>query len=226
MSVIRLISCDAGSTLGTFGPPGTDELLCSVSPFDKARVKEEARRFLHTNPRPTPDVISGLCGALMIDPADLPVEWPAGTFTAYPYAEKAVIMLKTITGARAVVISNIPCTTGPGRVRDLRRQLPVFDNVYTSYDMQLRKPDARLWQRASADQNVPLDQILHIGDQWMNDVYGAVHAGCRAIYVNTRGVPPPPRRDWPAGEDRIGVADDLLGAVEIVQAWAESSRPA
>lgn len=221
--MIRLITLDAGHTLGVFGPPGTDELLCSVSPLNKARVKEEARRFLHTTPKPTEEVIKRLCGALMTRREDLPApgEWPRGRFTPYPYAADAVTAMLEITGAKAVVISNIPNTTGPGRMADLRAHFPMIDHTYTSYDMQMRKPDAELWQIAAADRGVELDEIVHIGDQWINDVHGAVFAGCRAIYVNTRGYPPPPDAQWPAGRDRIGTTTDLRGAVHIIQAWRE-----
>jgi len=136
--VIRLITLDAGSTLGEFGRYGTDDLM-ELSPLPKARVKEAARRFLHYTPEPTPEVLEDFCEATLIDPARLPTDWTS-TFSAFAYANETVSRMVDMTGARAVVLSNIPCTTGPSRMVALAKQIPVIDTIYTSYGMGLRKP--------------------------------------------------------------------------------------
>ena len=64
-----------------------------------------------------------------------------------------------------------------------------------------------------------LGDIVHIGDEWVSDVLGAVRAGCQAIYLDaTRGKnAAPPREDWPTVvTERIGVAHDLVDAIPIV----------
>lgn len=223
--MIRLIVCDAGHTLGTFESPGTDDVLTPLTRFSQQRVHEESRRFLHECPD-VPEAIEAalkrLCGALLIDPAALPNPWPTGRFAAYPYAREVLRMLRQTTDAPVVVLSNIPVTTGPGRMRDLREQLhPYIGITYTSYTMGARKPDALLWRAIAEDHDITnLNEIVHIGDQWNNDVEGAFYAGCRPIHVATRYAAPP-KTDWPADDDCIGAADDLRGTIEIVRRWHE-----
>lgn len=215
--MIRLITIDAGSTLGEFDRYGTDDLL-KLSPLPKARVKEAARRFLHCTPKPTPEVLEDFCEATLIDPACLPTHWTS-TFSAYAYASETVGRMVEMTGARAVVLSNIPCTTGPSRMTALAEQIPAIAAIYTSYGMGLRKPDRRLWQRIAADHGVHPSDTVHIGDEWVSDVLGAVRAGCWAIYLDgTReDNAAPPRGEWPtAGTERIAVARDLADAMPIV----------
>lgn len=223
MSRIRLIVVDAGQTAGTFGGPTTEELLDSVSPLGMERCKEESRRLLHTEPEPTEEVLARLCGALLIRPQDLPTNWDESTFTAYPYAAEAITEMVDATAAPIAVLSNIPCTTGPARMRMLAEQLPMVERIYTSYKFGVRKPDPIVWRWIAEDFGVGLDECVHIGDQWKNDVLGAEFAGCRAIYVNTRGYVPPPEKEWPAGRDRIAVANDLRGAAAVVRCWQQEA---
>jgi FMN phosphatase YigB (HAD superfamily) len=180
-------------------------------------VAEESRRVLHRTPELTAEHITDLCAALVIDPAAWPQAWPPVRFTAYSYASAVLDQLAQM--APVVVLSNIPLTTGPQRMADLQAQLPQVSRVYTSYDMRMRKPDHRLWEAIAADHRCTTGEIVHLGDQFGNDVEGAVFAGCRAVYVNTRRRPVPPVVEWPAGPDRIAVADDLLGVPPIVEAW-------
>lgn len=226
--MIRLIVFDAGHTLTEFQPPGTDDLLTPLTRLPRERVHEEARRFLHECPN-VPEAIDAaldrLCGALMIDRSALPDPWPEGRAAAYPYAREVLRMLRAVTGAPMVVLSNVPVTTGPGRMRDLRDQLdPYIVGTYTSYTMGVRKPDALLWRAIAEDHDVTdMDEIVHVGDQWRNDVEGAVYAGCRAIHVATRQAPPS-EADWPAGHDRVGAAEDLRGIVDIIRTWHKDGQ--
>jgi FMN phosphatase YigB (HAD superfamily) len=215
--VVKLIVTDAGETLGTFRP-GTAELLERLSPLPPPVIAEESRRVLHRTPFVTAEQIIDLCAALLIDPVTWPADWPTGRFDAYTYT--SAVLDQLITVAPVVVLSNIPCTSGPGRMADLREQLPQVSAVYTSYGMQMRKPDHRLWEAIAADHGCSTTDVVHLGDQWTNDVCGAVFAGCRAIYVNTRETPAPPVEQRPAGPDRIGVTADLRGVPGILAAWA------
>jgi FMN phosphatase YigB (HAD superfamily) len=215
--VIELIVVDAGHTLGVFRP-GTADLLEQLSPLPRHVIAEESRRVLHRTPVLTDEHVADLCAALLIDPATWPTTWPRGEFDAYPYASTVLNHLTT-TVAPVVVLSNIPCTSGPGRMADLQEQLPQVSAVYTSYGMRMRKPDHRLWESIAADHGCTTEHMVHIGDQFTNDVLGAVFAGCRAIYVNTRGHDAPAVEQWPVGPERIGVAGDLSGVPAILDAW-------
>lgn len=217
--VIRLIVADAGHTLGLFAPDVVDRLV-ALSPLPEVVIAEESRRVLHRTPELTEEDIIDLCAALLIDRAAWPQVWPRGEFTAYPYASAVLDELTEI--APVVVLSNVPVTSGPGSMEDLQAQLPQVSRIYTSYGMRLRKPDFRLWQAIAADHGCTTAELLHLGDQFTNDVRGAVFAGARAVYVNTRQEPAPPAGQWPAGPDRIGVADDLRGVPAIITTWLAS----
>jgi FMN phosphatase YigB (HAD superfamily) len=220
--VIELIVVDAGNTLGTFDSPGTKTVLTALSPLPDRVVHEEARRFLHTARELTDDVVNGVCNALLIDPADWPEPWPAAGFTAYDYTSTALAELAAI--APVVVLSNISVTCGPERMAQLVEQCaPHISRVYTSYGMGMRKPDRRLWHAIAADHDVAPDSIVHVGDHWANDIRGAVWAGCRAVYVNTRHVEEPPADQWPAGDaaGRVAVVPDLRGVPDVLRTWKQ-----
>jgi FMN phosphatase YigB (HAD superfamily) len=162
--VIRLLIVDAGHTLGE-----TElDRLAALSPLPPHVVKEEKRRFLHCTPEPTAAVLEDLCEALLIDPLQLPSDWTSN-FTVYPYANEAVAAMLKYTGATAVVLSNMPCTTGPSRMRALHKQLPSIDTIYTSYELGRRKPDSRLWRHILDKHGALPSETVHIGDQWTAD---------------------------------------------------------
>lgn len=220
MIPIRLLVFDAGHTLGRFTGPSSSGVLDQLSPLPKHVVAEESRRLLHRKPELTADDVLDLCGSLLIDPARWPVEWPVGEFTAYPYTPAVLDELATELGVPVVVLSNIPFTVGRGRMAALQKQLPQISRIYTSYDMRMRKPDPRLWQTITTDHGVRTDETVHIGDQFSNDVLGAIRAGCRAIYVDTRDMPAPPEDEWPAGTDRIGLGRDLRDVPALLRQWS------
>lgn len=48
---------------------------------------------------------------------------------------------------------------------------------------QLRKPYPDLFQQAAQRLGVPLESILHVGDEPLSDVHGAVGAGCQCAWL-------------------------------------------
>ena len=222
MTGVDLVVFDAGGTLGRFVGPSTVAMLREFADVADGVIAEESRRVLHRTPPDELDdtVIADLCHHILMDPAEWPQEWPPGEFAAYPDAGMVLDDVAETFGVPLVVLSNIPCTTGPGRMESLLRQLPQISRVYTSYDYRERKPSPRLWQTIARDHDVPLDRIVHIGDQFTNDIKGAVRAGCRAIHVPSQRETPP-RDQWPAGVDRMGAATYLLGVQTILARFAD-----
>lgn len=220
--MIKLIVTDAGHTLGTFNRPGTHRMLMDLSPLPEHVVHEEARRWLHCAPGLTEGIIEGLCNALLIDPARWPRPWPALGFSAYSYTRSALAELSGI--APVVVLSNVPVTCGAHRMAEVRQQCaPYIVKTYTSFGFGMRKPDRRLWQAIGIEQSVEPEHMVHLGDQWNNDILGAVWAGCRAVYVNTRHSSVPSDDRWPPQRERIAVADTLVSAVAHVRKWQEEA---
>ncbi len=69
-----------------------------------------------------------------------------------------------------------------------------FDFVVTAEQVGTSKPDSEMFKSASQCADVPLANILHIGDSAKTDVLGAMNAGCKAIWFNSKRLP------WPGGQ--------------------------
>jgi membrane-associated phospholipid phosphatase/beta-phosphoglucomutase-like phosphatase (HAD superfamily) len=78
-----------------------------------------------------------------------------------------------------------------------------FDGVFSSRDIGARKPESAFYAaaldalraRADARGEPPLraDEVVMVGDNYANDVAGALAAGLRAVWLNPGGAP------WPDG---------------------------
>lgn len=80
------------------------------------------------------------------------------------------------------------------------------------------KPDRRIFQAAADAAGVPLEAVLHIGDDVALDVVGALDAGMQAAWINRTGAPwELPRR--PQAEVReLNTLCDLLGLPPVAAA--------
>jgi FMN phosphatase YigB (HAD superfamily) len=226
--MISLITTDVGNTLGSFTKPSVKDILFDLSKLPavvgKAQIiGEEERRFLHTAPVLTDAVRWDLCGALLIDWRVWPSPWPRGGFLPYPYTNSVLAELRRI--APIAALSNVS-VLGATRMDDLDQFCGRYlDNIYTSYDMRRRKPDPRLWVDIADVYGVPVSEVVHIGDRWVNDICGAYHAGASAIYLTgTRDDhnPIPPHDEM---TDRIAIVNDLRDAPAVIRAWCSQDRP-
>jgi putative hydrolase of the HAD superfamily len=74
-----------------------------------------------------------------------------------------------------------------------------FTGHVTARGAGAAKPDARIFARLLAEAGVEAHQVLHIGDDPVTDVAGAVQAGMQAVWLNRdarpwpQGLAPPPR---------------------------------
>lgn len=59
----------------------------------------------------------------------------------------------------------------------------LFDFSVSSIQAGVAKPDHRIFQFAAEKAETPLEQILHVGDDWKRDVQGALRAGAKAAWV-------------------------------------------
>ncbi len=62
-----------------------------------------------------------------------------------------------------------------------------FAFVVFSQDVQIRKPDRRIFEIAAQKADCPLDELLHVGDSLENDVLGAHGAGAKTVWLNREG---------------------------------------
>ena len=60
----------------------------------------------------------------------------------------------------------------------------LFEHAVSAIDLQVAKPDPRIYQSLADRFQAPAEQILYIGDHPENDVIGAQAAGLQAIWIN------------------------------------------
>jgi putative hydrolase of the HAD superfamily len=73
----------------------------------------------------------------------------------------------------------------------LTEAAPYFKASVSARLFGVAKPDARIFHAAAAQLNLPVDAVLHLGDDATTDVLGAMNAGMQTAWVNTQG------HDWP-----------------------------
>ena len=64
-----------------------------------------------------------------------------------------------------------------------------FDFVVFSQDVQVVKPDPRIFQITAERAGCELTQMLHVGDSLKNDVAGARNVGAPSVWLNREGAP-------------------------------------
>lgn len=83
------------------------------------------------------------------------------------------------------------CNTGRTPGFSLRKFLQkkgvaeYFDIMLFSNDVGIRKPDPRLFQKATQKLKVKPHEVIHVGDNLKTDVWGAKNAGLKAIHFST-----------------------------------------
>lgn len=63
-----------------------------------------------------------------------------------------------------------------------------FDFIFDSTNLDMIKPDSRIFHYALSEAGLAPDQAIHIGDMYGADVMGGDNAGLDVIWVNTRCV--------------------------------------
>ena len=64
-----------------------------------------------------------------------------------------------------------------------------FAFVVFSQDVQIEKPDRRIFEITAQRAGCELAEMLHVGDSLENDVAGARNAGVNSVWLNREGVP-------------------------------------
>jgi putative hydrolase of the HAD superfamily len=84
---------------------------------------------------------------------------------------------------------------------------PYFDHVVLSAVVGWEKPHPRIFESALELAGVPADRVLHVGDNYQQDVVGARQVGMYAVWLRRRGVQ---QADCPV----IGSLGELLPMVD------------
>ena len=108
--------------------------------------------------------------------------------------DDVVATLKTLkaAGIPMAIVSN---TTNPGSMKDRERELLGLDSFFKfsiySSEVPFRKPHPSIFHLAVDRMELPVDQILFVGDNLYADVVGAQAVGLRAAWVNRNHHKPP-----------------------------------
>ncbi|MCK3658742.1 HAD family hydrolase [Pasteurellaceae bacterium Pebbles2] len=71
-----------------------------------------------------------------------------------------------------------------GNVDPARIGLTQFEQLFCGGVQGRAKPDADLFHQVARQYNIVPNEILHVGDNLITDVQGAIQAGCQAAWIN------------------------------------------
>ncbi|WP_372722748.1 HAD family hydrolase [Immundisolibacter sp.] len=83
----------------------------------------------------------------------------------------------------------------------------------SAHSVGVAKPHPAIFEAASAAAGVPVEQVLHVGDDPQRDVIGARAAGMRTVWVNRDALA------WPGGPRADAEVADLHGLRELLLRW-------
>jgi len=203
---IGLISVDVGGTLGVAEGPGLAMRLIEASPLPAPQAREVMRGRLHTQPAISPAVVHDICGALGIPVDPAPFQGPAAPLTLFPGVLLALRELAEL--APVVTLSNVTCVD-VDTDRMTAQLAPYVSGHFPSCRIGFAKPDPAAFHTVAAHYQMEPARMLHIGDDWVCDVVGAIGAGVRAVWIS-RGRPVPD--ETVIQQHDVLVADDLTDA--------------
>lgn len=208
---VKLISVDLGGTNGEADGPGLTMQLTAASPLPADQARAVMRGRLHTQPEITDALAAELVDALGIKPADFPRDMPAAPLTLYPYALDALRELSGI--APVVTLSNVTCVDAD--TEGLRQRLaPWVTDLFPSCTLGYAKPDPRAFLTVAERHGVAPASMIHIGDDWVCDVLGALDAGAVPVWISKdRPIPDTPPT---FGRQHVHVAATLAGAAALI----------
>jgi putative hydrolase of the HAD superfamily len=64
---------------------------------------------------------------------------------------------------------------------------PYFDAAFSAHEVGIAKPDAKIYHAATTYLGLRPEQVLHIGDDAVADVWGAKEAGLQTAWINPEG---------------------------------------
>ncbi|WP_229399921.1 HAD family hydrolase [Micromonospora okii] len=115
------------------------------------------------------------------------------------------------TGARLVLTSNT-LSTSPQVHRQLLDDLelsPFFADMLFSGELGIAKPRPEVFATVAERAHTTPERVVHVGDDWLTDVRGALDAGCRAVQYQPTGRPARP------GVLAVAALDQLVDALSV-----------
>ncbi|MCM3764761.1 HAD family hydrolase [Neobacillus niacini] len=129
----------------------------------------------------------------------------------FPWTVKVLETLKN-QGYRLALLSNWDLSC-----RAVLKQIGVYDyfeHILVSSEVQISKPDARIFQKLIELSDCRPDEILYVGDNYYDDVIGARKAGIDTVLINRFGGEGIDEIDYePLVEDTFGLIEWLVSGM-------------
>lgn len=119
-------------------------------------------------------------------------------------------------GHKVGLISNTGMTPG-ATFRVYMQQvglLEYFDVLTFSDEVQVSKPAQEIFLGTAHELGLPPEQLVHVGDNILNDVLGAQHAGMKTIWIDTGQEASSPKEVRP--DAMVTSLGDVPSAVEAI----------
>lgn len=221
-----LIVVDVCSTLGRFVGEGrsTTSVLAGVAPatFPRELVARTVCRVLHRASSLTEDVIREVCDELHIARDAWPEPWPESSFE--PYEDTLDCLRRLADLGPVVALANLSVTRQP-QVTAIGEICGTYlSGNYTSYQLGACKPARWLWRYIADLHGMRPQQIIHIGDEWAEDVLGPLSVGARAVWVRRTELPIPGGTTALPATDRWTAVRELAAAVTVVEEWTAAAE--
>ncbi len=84
-----------------------------------------------------------------------------------------------------------------------------FSGIFTSSDIGFEKPDLRFFQEIVCKLNIPVDEFVMIGDNYLKDIEGAKSCGMKTIFYDPKRKP----GHYPMADIIIHSMKDLPAAI-------------
>ena len=107
-------------------------------------------------------------------------EWPSEEEFVFPDAIETLLYLKK-KGYKLGIIANQP--KGTEERLKCYGLIDFFSLVFSSFEVGLSKPDARLFKLALKESGSEGDNSFMVGDRLDNDIYPAKEVGMRTIWI-------------------------------------------
>jgi FMN phosphatase YigB (HAD superfamily) len=117
-----------------------------------------------------------------------------------PVDERAAPLMSRLAGRyRLAILSNWPLAWAIDAIAERAGWTPHLGTIVVSQRVGWIKPDRRMFEATASALDVPMEELLHIGDDWAADIVGAKRAGARAAYLDTRPATSPLPSSSPDG---------------------------
>ena len=204
--MIRAVTLDLDDTLWPIEPvmlrceSVLDAWLCEHCPEVAAAYPVEAMRELRErvfreNPHLAHDFTATrkLSLALAFEPHGRGEDWVERAYEVFYAARNEVELYPDALEALRAIAARWPVASVTNGNADLHRigLGEYFHAAVTARHVGVAKPDPAIFRRAAHYLDVPVESIVHVGDDPELDVVGAKRAGMRAVWLNRHDQP------WP-----------------------------